>query len=176
MNAAHEPSGHVAETARLRLRCLRPCDDAFILELLSDPAFIRNIGDRGVRDLESARRYIEVTLAGYAKHGFGLYAMELKQAPGAIGMCGLLRRDTHPDVEIGFAMLPQFRRQGFTLEACREILQLAIGKLALTRVVAIAAPFNQPSIHILERLGMRYERQVLFAPGGSESSLFTLES
>lgn len=167
---------YVAETAHLQLRELTSDDAQFIFELLTDPDFIRNIGDRGVHSVADAQHYIESgPRASYARYGYGLYLVELKDPVTAIGMCGLLRRDSHDDVEIGFALLPRFRRNGYTVEAARAVMQLGLGALGLSRIVAIAAPFNIPSIKILERLGMKYERRVFFAPGGSESSLFVLE-
>jgi ribosomal-protein-alanine N-acetyltransferase len=167
----------IADTARLRLRLLRMEDAAFILQLYSDPDFIRNVGDRGVHGLDDAHRYLESgLLASYAKYGFGLYLVELKATGAGIGICGLLRRDSHEDVEIGFAMLPQFRRQGYTLEAARAVLELGLNAFGLTRIVAIAAPCNLASIYILETLGLKYERRVFFTSGGSESSLFVLDA
>jgi [ribosomal protein S5]-alanine N-acetyltransferase len=166
----------IAETARLRLRQLTLDDAPLVFALLSDPDFIKNVGDRGVHSATDARCYIESgPLASYERYGFGLYLVELKSPANGIGMCGLLHRDTHADVEIGFALLPRFRRQGYTLEAARAIVHLATGSLGLTRIVAIVAPFNLASIRILETLGMKYERQVNYAPDGSESSLFVLE-
>jgi RimJ/RimL family protein N-acetyltransferase len=175
--ATGAPELKIAETTRLRLRQLTLDDATLVLALLTDPDFIRNVGDRGVHSATDARRYIESgPLASYERYGFGLYLVELKSPAEGIGMCGLLRRDTHPDVEIGFGLLPRFRRQGYTLEAARAVVQLATGPLGLTRIVAIAAPFNLASIRILETLGLKYERRVNFAPDGSESSLFVLET
>jgi len=167
----------VAETARLRLRRLSGEDAAFVLELMSDPDFIANIGDRGVHNLEDARRYIaEGPGASYARFGFGLYVVERKADGRPLGMCGLLRRDTHPDVEIGFALLPRARRQGYALEAAAATMRLAVESLGLKRIVAITAPDNSGSIRILERVGLRFERLVRFAPDGSESRFFVFES
>jgi [ribosomal protein S5]-alanine N-acetyltransferase len=166
----------VIETARLRLRWLRAEDAAFILDLQTDPDFIANIGDRGVHDLESARRYIEEGPgASYQRCGFGLYLVELKETAAVLGMCGLLRRDSHPDVEIGFALLPQARRRGYALEAATATLQFGLSSLGLRRIVAITAPQNAASIRILERAGFKFERLVHFAPGGAESRLFVFE-
>jgi ribosomal-protein-alanine N-acetyltransferase len=167
----------IAETPRLRLRKLRLEDAPFIFELYSDPDFIRNVGDRGVHGVEDAQRYLEGSLvASYAKYGFGLYLVELTSSGAAAGICGLLRRDSHEDVEIGFAMLPAFRGRGYTLEAARAVVALALSALGLTRIVAIVAPSNLASAHILERLGMKYERRVFFTTGGGESSLFVLDT
>jgi [ribosomal protein S5]-alanine N-acetyltransferase len=166
----------VVDTARLRLRCLENGDAAFIVELLTDPDFLRNVGDRGVHNEEDARRYIASgPVASYARYGFGLYLVELREPAVAIGMCGLLRRDTHPDVEIGFALLPRFRGRGYALEAARATLRLGVETLGLPRVVAITAPDNTASIDILEALGLRFERPVRFTDDASESRLFVFQ-
>jgi RimJ/RimL family protein N-acetyltransferase len=167
----------IAETPRLRLRLLRLEDAPFILEMYTDPEFVRNVGDRGVHSVDDARRYLEGGLvASYAKYGFGLYLVELTDSGTAVGICGLLHRDSHQDVEIGFAMLPGFRGRGYTMEAARAVIELGLNALGLTRIVAIAAPSNLASAHILERLGMKYERRVFFTAGGGESSLFVLNT
>ena len=170
-------SDWIAETTRLRLRQLTPDDGPFIFELLNDPDFLANIGDRGVHNTEDARNYItDGPLASYQRCGFGLYLVELKDAAAAIGLCGLLHRHTHPDVEIGFALLPRFRRQGYTLEAARAVMRLGIGSLGLTRIVALAAAGNVGSIRILESMGFVFERLVHFAEDGRESQLFVHET
>lgn len=165
----------VLESARLRLRELSDADAPFIVALLNDPDFRRYVGDRGVRNEQDALGYLaHGPLASYARHGFGLWLVELRSSATAIGMCGLLRRDTHPDVEIGFAYLPQFRRQGYALEAASATMQLATQKLELSRVIAITAPDNAASGAILERLGFRFERLVRYTDDG-ESRLFVYE-
>jgi ribosomal-protein-alanine N-acetyltransferase len=165
----------IAHTPRLRLRLLTALDAGFILELLTDPAFRANVGERGVHDLASAARYIEEgPRASYAQFGYCMYAVE--HADGRVlGMCGLLRRDSHPDVEIGFAMLPTGRGHGYAYEAAAAVVQLATGPFGLPRIVAIAAPHNHGSIRILERLGFRFERVVRYTAGG-QSRLFILDS
>ncbi len=166
----------IAETPRLRLRLLSAQDTGFMLELLTDPAFRANVGDRGVYDLESAARYIEQGPgASYAQFGFCMYAVEHRDSGRALGLCGLLRRDSHPDVEIGFAMLPIGRGQGYASEAAAAALQLGIGHFGLQRIVAITAPDNQGSIRILQRLGFRFERMVHYTADG-ESRLFVFDA
>jgi ribosomal-protein-alanine N-acetyltransferase len=101
----------VLETERLVLSRLTPHDAAFIFELVNEPSFIQNIGDRNVRTHDDAVRYIQQgPMASYEQNGFGLYLVELKQLAIPIGICGPLKRETleHPD--IGFAFLPRFWR------------------------------------------------------------------
>src|SRR5262249_38684677 len=106
------------DTARLRLRDLAPADAPFILTLLNEPSFIRNIGDRGVRTLDAARAYIENgPVASYARHGFGLYLVELLASGAPIGICGILKRDALPDPDLGFAFLPAYWKQGYAFES-----------------------------------------------------------
>ena len=165
----------VMETARLRLREIGDEDAAFILETLTDPDFIANVGDRGVHELAAARRYIADRLASsYVEYGFGLYLVEALADGTPLGMCGLLRRDSHPDVEIGFAFVPRARGRGDALEAARATLGFARQTLGISRIVALAKPHNHASIHILESIGLAFERMVRFTPDGVECRLFAL--
>lgn len=159
----------VIESPRLYLREIRPEDASFMLEVLTDPDFIANVGDRGIHDLAAARRYIaDNMLASYRSHGFGLYRVELRASAAPLGICGLLRRDSHPDVEIGFAFVPRARGQGYALEAARATLDFARRALGLSRIVGLTAPHNRRSILILERLGFHSEGKVRLAPDGPE--------
>jgi RimJ/RimL family protein N-acetyltransferase len=148
----------VVRSERLELRHLTLGDDAFILELVNQPAFLRYIGDRGVRDLESARRYLEEgPLASYAEHGFGLNRVALRGGGPALGICGLLRRPglSHPD--LGFAMLASHRGHGYATEAAAAALTHGRDVLGLRRIVAITMPNNNGSARVLEKVGMRFE-------------------
>ena len=122
----------VVETERLVLRWANEEDAAFILELVTDPAWTRYIGDSKVASLEDAARYIERALVSmYEAEGIGLYLVELKQTGEPVGLCGLIKRDTLDDVDLGFAALPRFCRQGLTFEAAVATLEYA--KRALGR-------------------------------------------
>lgn len=151
----------ILSTPRLALREMTAADAPFILELLNDPSFIRNIGDRGVRTVEGAREYIRNgPQASYRQHGFGLWLVELKEAAAPIGMCGLLKRDTLDDPDIGFAYLPAFQSKGYGYEAAAAVLSYASDILRLPRVVAIVNPGNDASGRLLEKLGLRFDRLV----------------
>src|SRR6187402_3724498 len=89
------------ETARLTLRRLEFEDATFIVRLLNERSFIENIGDRGVRSVEDAHRYLrEGPIAMYEKHGFGLWRVTRNSDGTAVGMCGLLKRDNLSHVDI----------------------------------------------------------------------------
>lgn len=166
----------VLETARLRLRQLTVDDAAFILRLVNDPSWLQFIGDRGVRNLDDARNYIlKGPLASYEKHGFGLWLVERKAGDTPLGMCGLLRRETLPDVDIGFALLPEFCGQGYIAEAGRATLDYGRKTVGLKRIVAITSPDNVGSIKTLEKLGLRFEKMVRPNPADIELKLFATE-
>src|SRR5215218_10903110 len=117
---------HVLSTERLVLRRLAAEDAEFILELMNDPDWLRFIGDRGIRTVEDARGYIATgPVDMYARLGFGLYAVELREDRTPIGICGLIRRDWLEDVDLGFAFLPHFRGAGYAHEAAAETLEYA---------------------------------------------------
>lgn len=149
----------VAESERLRLRQLDLDDAAFMLTLVNDPSWLRNIGDRGVRSLEDARDYLRKgPIDMVARHGFGLYAIELKSGEGPLGICGLIKRDSLPDVDIGYALLPEYVGQGYAIEAARATLALARERFRLNRLIAITTPENEASARLLVKLGMHFER------------------
>jgi RimJ/RimL family protein N-acetyltransferase len=163
----------VLETERLVLRRLTPDDGRFILELLNDPAWLRFIGDKGVKTLDDARNYIvNGPMDMYARLGFGLYGVERKPNPAPIGICGLIKRDGLEDVDIGFAFLSGFRAKGYALEAAAAVMEHARNAFGLRRLVAITSPENEASIRLLGKLGLRFERRMRLAADSPEVSLF----
>lgn len=154
----------VAETERLRVRHLSVDDAAFILRLLNEPTFIRHIADKGVRTLDDARVYLRNgPIASVARNGFGLNRVELKETGQAIGMCGLIRRDALDDVDIGYALLPEFCGQGYAAEAARAVLVSAARLHGLQRVIAVVNSDNSDSSRMLEKMGFRFEKMVRLA-------------
>ncbi|GAA0710388.1 GNAT family N-acetyltransferase [Dokdonella soli] len=161
------------ETERLVLHRLVPDDAPFILELVNDPAWLRYIGDKGVRTLDDARAYItNGPVASYARHGFGLDRVELRGSATPIGICGLVKRDALPDADVGFAFLPGYRGQGFAYEAAAAVLRHAGESLKLPRIAAIVSPDNLGSIRVLEKLGLRFETTIRMAADRPETKLF----
>lgn len=148
----------LATTARLALTEFTTTDAAFIVRLLNDPDWIRFIGDRNVRSEDDARAYLECgPLAMYARNGFGLWRVTRRDDGMPVGMCGLIKRDTLPDVDVGFAFLPAYRGQGYAVEAATAALALAAERYGLARVIAIVSPDNERSRRLLTKLGMTFE-------------------
>ena len=165
----------MTETDRLQLRRFTPADAAFALRLLNEPSFIQNIGDRGVRDLAQAVRYLEDgPLASYAKHGHGLELVLLKETGQPIGMCGLLKRDAFIDRDVGYAFVPESWSKGYAREAVAATLAQARDGLKLEAVAAFVSPGNAPSIRLLEKFGFVETGRAQVTPGAPEALVFRL--
>lgn len=164
------------ETERLLLRPLTNDDAGFILELLNDPSFIQNIGDRKVRSLDGAKAYItNGAVASYAKNGFGLYLVTLKETGESMGICGLIKRETLGDVDIGYAFLPRFWSKGYAVESALLMKQFARDTIGLKRMVAVTDPNNTGSIRVLEKIGMKFEKMVKLAEDDIDLKLFAVD-
>ena len=160
-------------TTRLQLREFTHDDAAFVLRLLNEPSFLLHIGDKRVRDEAQARAYLDTgPIASYRAHGFGLWLVACRATGQPMGMCGLIRRDALPDVDLGYAFLPAFWGQGLAREAASATVAAAASRFGLRRLLAIVAPANTRSIHLLETLGFGFERMVQMAPGEPELRLF----
>lgn len=168
---------NVVETPRLILRRLHAGDAAFILELVNEPSWLRFIGDRNVHSIEDAEGYIaKGPVDSYAKNGFGLYLVEVKEDAAPAGMCGLIRRDTLPHVDIGFAFSPRFWGRGYAYEAAAGVMDHARNGLGLDTVLAIVNPDNERSKSLLGKLGMRFERKMRMPNEESDVDVFTSAS
>lgn len=166
----------VTETSRLILRHLAPADAAFYRRLVNEPSWLQNIGDRGIRTQEDAEEYIRTkSMETYRTLGFGMYLVESKADAQPIGVCGLVKRESLPDLDLGFALLPEFWGQGYAREAAAAVMDLARTSLGLSRLLAITSLGNHASGSLLEKLGFRFEGIVRLPPGEEELKLFSAE-
>lgn len=163
----------IVQTDRLTLREMALEDSAFILELLNDPDWIRFIGDKGVNTLADARDYI---LSGpmqmIQRLGFGLYLVARRSDAAPIGICGLIKRDTLDDVDLGFAFLPAFRSLGYAREAAEATIDHGRDAFGLRRIVAIVSPQNPACVRLLAGLGFTQEGIISPAPKNEPLCLF----
>jgi len=150
-------------TLRLDLRRLRLTDADFILELCNSPGWKHYIGDRGITTLAAAETYLQTRIIpDYGKLGFGFYLMIDRVLNQRVGLCGLVRRAALDDVDLGYALLPAFQKQGYAVEAAEAVLQFGSHVHGLSRIIAITTPDNQRSISLLEKLGMNFEREISY--------------
>jgi RimJ/RimL family protein N-acetyltransferase len=166
---------HILDTERLRLRTLAAEDAPFYLEVVNTKGFIEFIGDRGIRTVDAARAAIAGgPVAMQATLGPTLYLVE-RQGDGApIGMCGLIKRETLADVDIGYAYLPQFGGKGYATEAAAGTLAYA-PTLGIRRLLAITSPGNDASNAVLRKIGMHFQELVHLTPEDTGTLLYSYE-
>ncbi|PEJ07328.1 GNAT family N-acetyltransferase, partial [Bacillus wiedmannii] len=161
----------VLETERLVLRWFDIKDAPFILELVNDPAWIQFIGDKRIKNLDDAKKYIlNGPVDMYNKMGFGLYLVERKEDLTPLGMCGLIKRDSLEDVDIGFAFLEKFRSKGYGFESASAVIDYGVQNLGMKRIVAITTIDNINSGKLLEKVGLQFEK--IISDSGEDLKLF----
>jgi len=152
----------IAETNRLIISKFTKEDAPFFLELTNTTKWIKYIGDRNLKTIEDAEDYLENgSIKSYKEFGFGFYKLQLKNNNLiTIGICGLVKREELDDVDIGFAMLPEYEGKGFGYESSVEVLNIAKHTFNLKKVVTITLPTNKSSIQLLEKLGLSFQKKV----------------
>jgi RimJ/RimL family protein N-acetyltransferase len=154
-------------TERLTLTPVTLADDAFVLELLNDPGWLKNIGDRGVRTIADARAYIT------ERFGKSLWLVVRDAGGEPVGMCGLVDREglDHPD--IGYAYLARHAGKGYATEAARAVLAHAREALGHKTILAITSPDNTPSQRVLEKIGLKFVQMINLPGHDGPSAFFT---
>ena len=150
-------------------------DSEFILELVNTPKWLKNIGDRKVYNLSDAEKYImEKSVPQIERLGYGNYVMIRQSDQVKVGTCGLYDREGLDGVDIGFALLPAYERQGYAYEAAKELLQEGFGEFGLTKVSGITTTDNMASQKLLEKLGLIAVGPVVIPGDDEELILYEL--
>lgn len=167
----------IGESERLRLRDVRIDDADFLCRILNQPSWLAFIGDRGVRNRDDAAAYIEAkVLAHHREHGFGMNVIERREDDTPVGLCGLVQRDFLPCPDIGYALLEDHWGHGYAREAAALVLDDAMQRLGLPRLLAITLPENQRSSHLLRTLGFRLEDASFAYPDGEIVHLYAIDA
>ena len=154
-------SKNILETERLTLREFDLSDAKFTLQLLNTPAWLKFIGDKNVHNNQEAEGYLtNGPITSYKKNGFGLWLVSLKESNKAIGMCGLIKRDYLEEIDIGFALMPEYEGLGYGLEMAKATMSYSRKILRIDKVVAITNENNSASIKLLNKIGLQLEKTV----------------
>jgi RimJ/RimL family protein N-acetyltransferase len=163
----------IIETKRLYLRELNLGDSEFVYNLVNTPKWIKFIGDRNIKSIEDSENYLsEGPIKSYIVNGFGLWLIVLKQSLVPIGICGILKREFNKDLDIGFAMLPEYENNGYGYEAANATLSFAKHKLKISRIVGFTLDYNNHSINLLNKLGFKYEKMIRLPNDDEDLALF----
>ncbi len=163
----------IIETSRLRIRKLSLADAEFVLGLVNEPAFLANIGDKGVRTLADSKSFISKgPWTCQAKRGYGQFLVYRKEDGDPVGICGLLFRDALNVTDIGFAILAKHRGRGFALEAAKAMMKYGVSELRIEQIVGLTLAENTASIRVLEKLGMKFDRVVKMSDDDPGTALY----
>ena len=167
----------ILTTERLILREANLSDNKFIFDLLNAPKWIKYIGDRGIKTLKNAEDYInDKIINSYKTNGYGLYIFELKESHIPIGLCGFIKRDYLDSEDIGFALLPDYERKGYTFEAAQAILNYGESKFCFKKIYAITSKDNTASQELLNKLGFNFKSFITEPSTKEELSFYLKES
>ncbi|MCG7517454.1 GNAT family N-acetyltransferase [Vibrio sp. MMH1-50] len=163
-------------TKRLTLRLVSVEDAPFILELYNQPDFYRFVGDKQIRTLEEAKRYIQDNMLRMQElKGVSLLVVETNHDKQPVGICGLVKRDTLTAFDIGYGYLPSAYGKGYAKEAASVVVDFAREQMNVENLVAITNNDNIRSISLLEKLGFQFERVEQTYDNGRTLQLYTME-
>ncbi len=164
----------ILETPRLRLRDLQASDAEFVLRLVNEASFLANIGDKGVRNLADARRFIQSGPWSYRREdGYGQFLTELVDDRTPIGVCGLLYREILDVSDVGIALLPEYWRSGYAFEAASAVMEYGRGTLGIETIVGLTSVENLASIGLLEKMGLRFQKMVKMSEEDPGTALYS---
>jgi ribosomal-protein-alanine N-acetyltransferase len=167
---------HILDTQRLSLREFTPLDAPFLLELLNEPGWIRNISNPGLRTPGDALAWAEGRLfKAYRELGHGFWAVQRRSDGALLGMCGLFKRPVLPEPDLGYAMLARHEGQGYALEAARGCVAHARDVLRWPTLMAITAVDNPPSVALLAKLGFVEQGRKQLEGYNEPSRVFSLK-
>ena len=149
------------ETARMRLLPWQADDWLLLRPIGRDPQVMRYISDGEPWPDERIREFVGRQVAHFDRLGYCLWKLLLKETSEMIGFCGLQPLDGTAETEIGWWLAQAWWGQGLATEAARAALRDGFERAGLKRIVAVALPANRASIHVMEKLGMKYEREMI---------------
>ena len=163
------------ETSRLKLIPTTIEDAPFLYELMNSPKWIQYIGDQKMDTVDKVKKYIkEIMLPQFTKLGFTNNTVVLKETNEKIGICGLYCRGNYPEeLELGFALLPEFEQKGFGSESAARLIEFGFTQLPTKRITAITNFYNLDSQKLLLKLGFSFVKDEI-EDSGEEVKVYVL--
>ena len=146
------------ESERLRFRPFTPDDLPWLIDMRAPDAVNRYLGGKAVQNAEALAKRIKFYIECHEEYGFSSCVMILKQTGELMGSAGLQPLEDTGEIEVGYNMSEKFWRQGFGYEAAMAWLRYGFEHARLERIVAVALPANTASWKIMEKCGMKYEK------------------
>ena len=148
----------MVESERLVFRKFTLDDLPLLIEQRSDPDVNKFLGGTKLQNPEALDKRIRFYMSCYDTHGFGMCAMIWKPSGEMIGSAGIQPLDGTDEIEVGYSMIKEYWGRGIGTEAARAWLDYGFRTAGLDRIVAVAHTDHRASRHIMEKLGMHYEK------------------
>jgi [ribosomal protein S5]-alanine N-acetyltransferase len=165
------------QTERLLIRKFHNSDADALLTVFGDPEVMR-FGD-GPQDKEWVQGWLAIHMQDYDRHGYGPYAVVERENGQLMGYCGLFHFadiNGRPEVEIGYRLARSKWGHGYATEAARAVRDFAFNTLSLKRLIALIDPANTASIRVAEKIGMKYETDVMLEGYTHPDHVYTIAS
>ena len=168
----------VVETERLRLRQFRDDDLDAYAALCGDPVVMKWLHDPMDRPQSAAQ--ITAFREHWSEHGFGLWCVTVPADDTCLGFVGLavprFAPELLPAVEVGWRLAHDEWGRGYATEGARAAVDVAFGALALDHLISITRIENRRSWHVMEKLGMTFERNAVHAEHGTDLIVYGLDA
>jgi RimJ/RimL family protein N-acetyltransferase len=140
---------------------MSPDDAPALLSVFGDPRVMAAFGEKPFGPAE-AEGWLQRRLDHWASHGYGLFAVILKEAGALIGDCGLenLELEGGPVVELGYDIASAYWDRGLATEAATAVLNFGLGELRLPEVVSLIRTGNLRSRRVAEKVGLSFLREL----------------
>ena len=147
------------ETNRLIIEYFKASDICDWAKIEGD-ADVRRYIDGKILSFKEVCEYIEINIRQYQTHGYGRYAVRLKENRKLFGMCGFLNEPY--GIDFGYRYSKDSWGKGLGFEAAKEVLEYGFTELGLEKVLGLTAEQNYGSIRILEKLGFKFEQKLIY--------------
>jgi RimJ/RimL family protein N-acetyltransferase len=148
----------IIETDRLLMRPIVPDDLPTLIRLRSDDDVSRYIGGQRMQSPKAIEQRFRFYLACQAQRGYGMSLLLRKTDGEVMGWGGLQPLEETGEIEVGYGFDKPHWGQGYATEMAAAWLRFGFERAGLERIVAVAIPENTASRRVMEKLGMRYER------------------
>ncbi|GEM_PF-206240 len=149
----------ITETNRLFLRELHPDDAEDFYRLNLNPNVIKYTGNAAFESINEARKFLE-DYEDYKRNGYGRWAVMVKESAQFVGWCGLKYDEMENETDIGFRFFEEEWNKGYATESAQACLAYGFETLHLKQIVGRAMKENTASIHVLEKIGLAYEKDI----------------
>lgn len=165
----------ILETERLILREMTLDDAQDMLRLHSNHHVQKYTGEALITSLEEIHDKIIEKCNDYENHGFGRWVTLLKDGMQFVGWAGLAYLPEFDEIDLGYRFLPQYWRLGIATEASQAILTYGFDKLKLKKIIAIAMKENKPSIRVMEKVGMQFDKIAPYELGSEDAIWYSCD-